>query len=54
MVDLIRAEAAQVIEQQTGDPLPRQALVGVAQSAILFSFLFLILAQAKYRGEQSE
>jgi len=35
MVDLIRAEVAQVVEQQTEDPLPRQALVGVAQSAIL-------------------
>jgi hypothetical protein len=33
MVDLIRAEVAQVVEQQTEDPLPRQALVGVAQSA---------------------
>jgi len=35
MVDLIRAEVAQVVEQQTEDPLPRQALVGVAQSATL-------------------
>jgi len=35
MVDLIRAEVAQVVEQQTEGPLPRQALVGVAQSAIL-------------------
>ena len=34
MVDLIRAEAAQVVEQQTEDPLPRQDLVYVAQSAI--------------------
>lgn len=35
MVDLIRAEVVQVVEQQTEDPLPRQALVGVAQNAIL-------------------
>jgi len=35
MVDLIRAEVARVVEQQTEDPLPRQALVGVAQSALL-------------------
>jgi len=35
MVDLIRAQVAQVVEQQTENPLPKQALVGIAQSAIL-------------------
>lgn len=37
MVDLIRAQVAQVVEQQTEKPLPKQALVGVAQNARLFS-----------------
>jgi hypothetical protein len=35
MVDLIRTEVAQVVEQRTEDPLPKQALVSVAQNSIM-------------------
>ncbi len=35
MVDSIRAEVTQVVEQRAENPLPRQALVSVAQSATL-------------------